>query len=252
MTRATTRTRAVTHGDLRDLTLRSDALPAGICGRMQGIALTYGVPDFYGTVFDKGCLDRTRQEKLAAGKVKLLADHENETATHVGVVRTLEDVGDAVLMSADVFDTDAGRAQLEYLKAVVGSGAFTGLSVGFFDRDSQWITDAAGESLLHYREIELDEVSVTPCPAVPGTQVTGARHEADTPDADVTHALLSSIPTDVLRAALAAREGNATEPEDTHAAPAGASGDATPEDRHVSTMDERMRAVRQSYRTPGV
>lgn len=247
MTRPTTRIPGITRGEIRNLSLRADALPDGVCGRMQGIALTYGVEDFYGTVFDPGCLTRTRAEKLAAGKVMLMADHEHVTRSHVGVVRTLEDVGDSVLMSADLFDTEAGRSELEYLKAVIASGASTGLSIGFSGRDSEWITDAAGQSLLHYREIELVEVSLTPIPAVPGTDVTGARHEG----AEVTHALLSSIPTDVLRAALAAREGNATEPEDTHAAPAGASGDATPEDRHVS-MDERLRAVRQSYRTPGV
>ena len=249
MTRAMTRLRAVVRGELRNLELRADALPAGVAGRMQGIALTYGVADYYGTVFDRGCLDRTRGEKLAAGKVKLLADHENETSAHVGVVRALEDVGDAVLMTADLFDTAAGRAQLEYLKAVVAAEAFTGLSVGFYARDSEWLPSPTGESLLHYREIELDEVSVTPCPAVPGTEVTGARREPDGAR-DVTQTLLSTIPTDVLRAALAARDGNATPCEDTHAAPAGASGDAPSEDSPVS-MDERMRVVRQSYAHPG-
>ena len=247
MTRAASRIRAVVRGELRNLELRADALPAGVAGRMQGIALTYGVADYYGTVFDRGCLDRTRAEKLAAGRVKLLADHENETGAHVGVVRALEDVGDAVLMTADLFDTAAGRAQLEYLKAVVAANAFTGLSVGFYARDSEWVPSPTGESLLHYREIELDEVSVTPCPAVPGTEVTGARHEGAH---DVTATLLSTIPTDVLRAALAARDGNAAQSEDTHAAPAGASGDAPSEDSPVS-MDDRMRVVRQSYAHPG-
>ena len=154
-----------------------DALPAGVCGRFTGVALTYGVPDDYGTVFVPGCLTRTVAEKVAKGKVKIFADHGPFTDTHVGVVRSIDDVGDSAVMTADLFDTDAGRSMKQYLEAVLASGADTGLSIGFRPRQSDWRKDeTTGDMFIHFSEIELREVSITPVPAVPGTEVTSVRH----------------------------------------------------------------------------
>lgn len=156
-----------------------DDLPAGVCGRVTGIALTYDQVDDYGTVFAPGCLAKTRAEKVMNGKVKLFADHGPFTHTHVGTVRALDDVGDAVLMTADLFDTEAGRKMKEYLDAVLSSSSETGLSVGFRGRDKEWRQIESGETVLVYKEIELREISITPVPAVPGTDVTSVRSEDD-------------------------------------------------------------------------
>lgn len=157
-----------------------EPLPKGVCGRMTGVALTYNVADDYGTVFVPGCLTKTRSDKVNQGKVKLFADHGPFTDTHVGVVRAMEDRGDSVVMIADLFDTEPGRAMKEYLEAVLASGADTGLSIGFRPHGEEWRSDAITgkkDMMLFYKEVELREVSITPVPAVPGTDVIGIRSD---------------------------------------------------------------------------
>jgi HK97 family phage prohead protease len=286
MTHHTARVPAITHRAI-EIELRTTDLPEGVCGRVMGIALTYNVADAYGTMFAPGCLNRTKSEKLAAGKVKLLADHAGVTGCHVGVVRTLETVGDSELMSADLFDTAAGRAALEYVKAVIASKAFTGLSVGFYDRQSEWVKSdvpvetawgSTRDSVLLYTECELDEVSLTPSPAVPGAEVTGTRRTSDKreilrkafgtiveqlPDEEVRELFRARFGEQPAKEETAAPKGsNSTKPENDapsadssdHSAHPSESSDAHAEDRTAAketaapaTMDERIRAVRHSY-----
>ncbi len=196
---------------LTKLELRAAAdgekFPDGICGRLTGIALVYGVIDDYGTMFERGCLDKTRVEKVNAGKVKLLADHGPFTDMHVGTIRSMQDIGDAAVMSADIFDTEAGRRMHEYLKAVLASGSETGLSVGFRAKKKEWKTieegDARGDSYLCFQEIQLGEISVTPAPAVPGAEVTGVRRKKGETDEDLLErtlrAILGELPEQAVR-----------------------------------------------------
>jgi HK97 family phage prohead protease len=157
--------------------VRAEAeLAPGVCGVLVGVALVYGVVDSYGTRFRVGCLDRTKREKLAAGKVKVFADHEGRTRTHVGYVKTLETQGDREIMTAWLFDTEAGRSQKEYLAACMASGGYTGLSIGFYPRETEMVEEN-GDTIYDFLEVELDEVSNTPRPAVPGADVLGVRHE---------------------------------------------------------------------------
>ena len=152
-------------------------LPDGICGRVTGIAVRYDVIDSYGTIFRRGSLDRTRS-KVNAGKVKLFVNHGMGdmygTSTHVGVVRSLNVVEDGEYMVADLFDTEDGRKQKEYLRAVMASGAETGLSIGFFERAGGW-ESVNGKQVYSFSEIELDEISLAPRQAVPGATVSGVR-----------------------------------------------------------------------------
>lgn len=274
MTTHTNRIPAVTHRAVA-LEVRTDGLPDGIVGQVQGIALTYGVTDYYGTRFAAGCLDRTKAEKLAAGKVKLLSDHNGVTGCHVGVVRTLETIGDSELMSADVFDTAAGRGALEYLRAVVASKAFTGLSIGFYDRASDWIkSDEPTETPYGqqrmggyqlYTEVELDEISLTPSPAVPGAEVTGTRNAEQKRELlrVALGTLVEGLPDDEVRSIFAARFGkskdatvrevvregasNASRTDSPTATTASSDDAAKDSAANTATMDERLRAVRKSY-----
>lgn len=267
-----TRIPAVTHRAIK-LDVRTEGLPDGICGQVQGIALSYNVTDYYGTQFKVGCLDRTKSEKLAAGKVKLLSDHNGVTGCHVGVVRSLETVGDSELMSADVFDTGAGRAALEYLRAVVAAKAFTGLSIGFYDRASEWVKqdgtidtpfgpmESSGYQL--YTECELDEISLTPSPAVPGAEVIGTRSTeekrallrtalqtlvAAMPEAEA-HALFEARFGARAAGARAAGAALAAPPKTDSTAVTMTPSNASSEEsrRSSATMDERRSAVRKSF-----
>lgn len=151
-------------------------LPPGIAGRVSGVALTYEVVDSYGTMFARKSAKRSIDNRVAARKVPLLMDHERTSKAHVGVITSMSDAGDALIMSADVFDTADGRAALEYVKAVLASGATTGFSIGFIPRASEMVS-VDGQTVERFTEIELREVSITPMPAVPGAEVASARHE---------------------------------------------------------------------------
>ncbi len=161
------------------LEIRAEAeLPAGIAGRVSGVALTYEVVDSYGTMFARKCAKRSVDGRVAARKVPLLMDHERTSKAHVGVVTKMEDAGDALIMTADIFDTAEGRSALEYVKAVLASGASTGFSIGFVPRASEMVT-VDNRTVERFTEIELREVSITPMPAVPGAEIASARNEVE-------------------------------------------------------------------------
>lgn len=241
------------HAHTADLEIRTEGLPPGVCGQISGVALTYNQRDAYDTTFEPGCLDKTRSEKLAAGKIRLMADHMGTTNRHVGVVRQMPDAGDMVMLQADLFDTDAGRSMLEYCKAVRAAGASTGLSIGFWDRAGEWKTDpGTNDRYYAYSEIELDEVSVTPMPAVPGAEMLAARHEQN-PELlrKAFDAIADAVDSETLRAWVAARDsGNTDEtPDSAHAADAD-SRNADSSERQA-TMDERLAVLRRSYASHG-
>lgn len=246
-----------------ELRAETEALPAGVCGVLMGVAVVYNVIDAYGTRFRPGCLDRTKREKLAAGKVKLFADHDGRTRAHVGYVKALETQGDREVMTAWLFDSEAGRAQKEYIGACMASGGYTGLSIGFYPRDTE-LVEVDGASVLDFLEVELDEVSNTPRPAVPGADVLGVRHDrpaapALTPTPDAMRAVLR-VALDVLgpatvHAELAARTTRSNaRPEDSAAHPRDAGGTDSRDDgtgtapgATTATMEQRIAAVRSSY-----
>lgn len=245
------------------LELRAEQeLPAGVCGRVQGIALVYGVVDSYGTRFKKGCLDRTRSEKVATGKVKLfIAEdehyHQYGTKTHIGTVRALEDVGDTVLMTADLFDTEGGRRAKEYLTAVTTTKSETGLSVGVYVREDEMVEEN-GRMIYEFTECELAEITVTTFPAVPGAGVTAVRSR-DAERAQLRRAI------EIMQTTLASLDASANgqHPKDGSDAaaedrtstangrsPAAGKSDApdgTDSQPRNATMEERAAAVRSSY-----
>lgn len=226
---------------------------AGFCGRLLGIALPYGVVDSYGTVFQAGCLDRTRAKKVAARKVKLFLDHSYGVREHVGTILEMPDVAGAAMIVAGLLDTPHGREAKEYLQAVLASGSETGLSVGFYPRQEK-MGEVDGQQVTIFTEIELDEISITPRQAVPGAVVTGTRAEAvpltaeEVPIAERTFRLLAeALPSERVAAIIAAvttAQRGATPPptpapagsaDASSAPPASASGE---EQKPVSRQDD--------------
>lgn len=167
----------VMHVRASALSIADSDLPEGVCGRVMGRALQYDVIDAYGTLFKRGCLDKTRS-KVAKGKVKLFVNHGfgdmYGTDSHVGVVRSLTQDGQYENMVADLYDTEAGRKQKEYLRAVMAAGGETGLSIGFHERGGGW-EKIEGRDIYAFTELELEEISLAPRNAVPGADVTGVR-----------------------------------------------------------------------------
>jgi HK97 family phage prohead protease len=191
-------------------------------------------------------------------------DHEREVDAHVGVVASLTDTGDGLVMVADLFDTEAGREARDYVKAVMAAGAVTGLSIGFVPKRTE-MAMVDGKTVERFLEIELREVSLTPMPSVPGTDVLGARSDKSTPD--VPEQLRDPVRTDRDLLMIAARTAldalSVTDRQavlDAYASPylddaaPGTRSDCcapptpTParEDAAV-TMADRLAAVRQTY-----
>lgn len=185
-------------------------IPAGFCARVTGIALPYGVVDSYGTVFAAGCIDRTREKKVNTRKVKIFLDHNYGVPTHVGTVLAMPDVTGAALLDGGLFDTAGGREAKEYLQAIVASDSETGFSVGFYPRKEEMGQGPDGGRVTVFTEIELDEVSLTPRPAVPGATVTGVRKDPEIPEGEaretaerVLRALVETLPAERVTAIVA-------------------------------------------------
>lgn len=243
-----------------------EQLPEGVIGRVSGIALVYNVVDAWGTRFAPGSLDRTRREKLAAGRIQLFmaeddGSHQYGTRKHVGTVRSLEDVGDNVVMGADLHDTEPAAELKRYLEAVVATNGFTGLSIGFRPRATQEATDENGDPILELTEVELAEITVTPIPAVPGARVLAVRTEPGE-DEETTkesarvlalRSLLRTVPREVVTREIAARDATSPAPDDASASESSSEESATPGDEeqsqnpHPVPLADRVRAVRTVY-----
>ncbi len=248
-------------------------LPPGIAGRVSGVALTYEVVDSYQTMFARKSAKRTIDNKVAARKVPLLMDHERTSKAHVGVVTEMQDVGDALVMTADIFDTADGRAALEYVKAVLASGASTGFSIGFIPRSSEMV-QVDGKPVERFTEIELREVSITPMPAVPGAEVASARND-DVPTPDVPEEVpevqsertdddllliaarvsLDALPVDVRTALLETYQPTPTPTETASSAQAIVADTPTSTEgtRYVAgfmSMEDRVKAARSTFVLP--
>ena len=233
-----------------------DDLPDGILGRIAGRACVYGVPDAYGTMFAAGCFDKTRAEKVASGKVPLFLDHDHETSAHVGVVRETPDVGNALMMYADLFDNDVGRGALDYCKSVLAAGAFTGLSVGIYEREGGYEPDPADaqQRIYAFKECELAEISITPMPAVPGAEVLHARRAPEERAHGllvVLRMLLTSIPRKELLAVCHEFGIGELVTASAGSSPTGAAS-VVPSDRAIAdaavSMAERMEWARDRVR----
>lgn len=246
-----------------------DNLPDGCCGVLSGICLVYNETDSYGTRFAPGCLAKTITEKVDKRKVKLFADHAPFTDAHVGTIMSITDIGGAAVMTAAIFDTEAGRRMKDYVGKVLDSGSQTGLSVGFKPRSREWIKDAGDDEggYVLFREIELNHIGVTPINAVPGADVTGVRKDEDG-GVDVgllkrsLRAILNSLPEGEARAEYEAVYASSAAPVDkaneTPASPVIDADAAASAERSATegagkgkpvTMDDRLAVVRRAIGT---
>lgn len=230
--------------------VETDNLPPGVCGRVVGVGLVYDQEDAYRTTWAPGCLDMTKRSKVQAGKVQLFVagptGHEYGVRSHVGVVRTMDTRGNEEWVAADLFDTEDGRRTKEYLDAVLQARGNTGYSIGCYVRRS----DPKDED--RFVEVELEEFTITPRPAVPGADISSVRQH---PDAIVQMLdyILGVLPIEDVHARIAARiSGNAKDPGETvvgaasstPAASESQSDDSQPAVSRVATEADRARALR--------
>jgi HK97 family phage prohead protease len=240
--------------------LRDTDLPDGVIGQVAGIALVYDVVDDHGTIFSRGCLDRTRREKVASGKVRLYWDHGDslslnyyDSDLHIGTVRSLDDVtlSDgrmAAYMVADLLDVPKAHEVKQYLASVLASGGETGLSVGFKERKT-----APSREGTRFLELELREISVTSMQSVPDSGVLAVRAEINRPSLEAAlDALLRMLPPETVRARVSAVIGNANADDSDATGRTPGDSDADAQDSRsgkpeFATMEERLFALRRTY-----
>lgn len=252
---------AIVNMSIRDM----DDKEEGVCGYVDATIMTYGVVDSYRTTFKKGCMDKTKRGKIKAGRVQAFLDHSYGVRQHVGVVRSSVTREDEEHCEIALFDTEEGRRAKEYLAAVIAAKAFTGTSIGFFGREMVPIDDKEQGRIYKYTEIELEEVSFTPRPAVPGAAVNGVRFDG-TMDENAFRTFRVQIGEEALQELLHRTTPDEGDEEGSDAEDAGdteetsdqpnadeAPGDAPSEsdqpteERKYVSMEDRMRAVAASY-----
>jgi len=231
--------------------VRTTDLAEGVCGRVVGVGMVYDVQDSFQTMWAPGCLDMTKRSKVSAGKVQLFTagqmGHEYGVRSHVGVVREMGTRGNEEWVTADLFDTEDGRRTKEYLNAVLRAGGSTGLSVGCYVRRDE----RTAEGITRFTEVELEEFTITPRPAVPGAEIETVRQS---PDASwqLFDALVASLPIQDVHARVVARmSGHANDPGETGTGAASStslpsesqSDDSQPANQRVATEAERARAL---------
>lgn len=174
------------------------ALPAGVIGQVRGIALVYGEIDTHGSTFERGALERTMRERVAAGKVKLYWDHGDAPMTgfydsdlHIGTVKSLTDVQLedgrwAAYMVADLFDVPKAHLAKQYIQGVLASGGETGLSIGGMKKGiKSSLIKIKGVAVERITEFPLSEISITSMQAVPDSEVLAVRAEVEAAIAQV-------------------------------------------------------------------
>ena len=132
---------------------------------LKGYAVTYGVLDDYFTVFDRGSFANLTLP------IPLLYAHQYSRIP-VGLVLEAREDDTGLIVVAEVFESN--RSLVEYTKKAGQIDA----SVGFNPvlPDGIRIDD---NDIIHFTEVELLEVSVTPWGAVPGAELepdTSARN----------------------------------------------------------------------------
>lgn len=231
--------------------VRTDDMPPGVCGRVVGVGLVYEKPDAYGTVWAMGCLERTKGSKVQAGKVGIFVagqmGHEYGVRSHVGVLRSAETRGNEEHIACDLFDTSDGRDTKEYIQTVLRAGGTTGFSIGCYIRKDERTKDG----VVRFLDVELEEFTITPRPAVPGAEIASVRTD---PNAMWTmfDALIQALPITEVHARVSARmSGHADDPGQTATDPATRTSDASeshsnaspPAQSRVATEADRARAL---------
>ncbi|MAZ83138.1 MAG: HK97 family phage prohead protease [Hoeflea sp.] len=134
-------------------------------GELKGLAWPFGKPDRLGDWIEPGAF------KAAAFPLPMLFGHDINDP--VGTWQAGEEKADGFHITGKLLVDDVARAR--EVKALVGSGAVRGLSIGFMTRKAS--ARAGGGRII--KELELFEVSLVTIPLHPGAKVTSAKSAID-------------------------------------------------------------------------
>lgn len=134
-------------------------------GTITGMAWPFGSPDRMGDVIEKGAF------RSAKGPLPMLAFHRPDDP--IGVWSDISESDKGLLVKGRLLVDDVPRAK--QVRALVQSGAVTGLSIGFMTLKAENLK--GGGRRIH--AVDLVEISLVSIPAHPGARVTGAKNAAE-------------------------------------------------------------------------
>ncbi|WP_238381086.1 phage major capsid protein [Alkalilacustris brevis] len=128
-------------------------------GAIEGVAWPYGTPDRVGDMFTKGALS-------APETLPMLFGHDQGQV--VGVWDQITEADEGLTVKGRLLIDDVARAR--EVRAMITSGAVTGLSIGFVTKAAKPLRRGR-----HITAADLMEVSVVAIPAHPGARITHAK-----------------------------------------------------------------------------
>lgn len=134
-------------------------------GAITGLAWPFGTPDRMGDEILPGAF------KGAKAPLPLLAFHRPDDP--IGVWESITETPKGLAVSGRLLIDDLPRAR--EVRALVKSGAVTGLSIGFMTR-SATARRGGGRTI---KAVELVEISLVSVPAHPGARVSSAKTAAE-------------------------------------------------------------------------
>lgn len=134
-------------------------------GEIEGLASVFGTADLSGDVVHKGAFAGVKPP------LPMMASHDQ--ADVVGVWDALEEVPEGLRVKGRLLVKDVARAA--EVRALILSGAMTGLSIGYIARKASKRI-GGGRDL---RAVDLLEVSVVAVPMHPGARIISAKSERE-------------------------------------------------------------------------
>ncbi|WP_223866009.1 HK97 family phage prohead protease [Salipiger aestuarii] len=128
-------------------------------GEITGTAWPFGTPDRVGDVIEKGAF-------TSPGTLPMLFSHD--AAQVIGVWDDIGETAEGLTVKGRLLVNDVARAR--EVRAMIRSGAVSGLSIGFVTKAAQ--RHAKGRTIT---AAELHEISVVAVPAHPGAQIASIK-----------------------------------------------------------------------------
>ena len=199
-------------------------------GLLTGYASVFdGEPDSYGDVIEKGAFTKSLAEHKAAGTTPLML-WQHDPSEPIGVWLELrEDATGLAVTGRLILETRRGQEAYALLK----SGAFNGLSIGFRTRASE--RRAGGGRTL--QDLELIEISLVSIPAATRARVTSVKTAQAGNPAAMGAAIKRSLIMAVEKKAPAPEAGNDGDDVETRVAAL---------EETVTGIDTRLKSVEES------
>lgn len=142
-------------------------------GHIEGYAAVFGNVDLQDEVIRKGAFAKTLNDRVPAGKVKLMVRHwahGGDTLEVIGTVTEAKEDDNGLWIHAEL----SGLPLAQNTRQLIVEGHVSGLSVGYNVIDFGF-TEIDGRSVTELREIRLLEVTVTSHPANESAVITAAK-----------------------------------------------------------------------------